>query len=161
MSESSTNKKPKMEDFEFPNDLTGEKAYNAYRKAKKEWREKREKEKGSKISENRNPPKKKDSFEDEINSAELKLEHLADQDFIKSICNGEVRYDIDNQEGNDKESWDVWIEFENVKPEALEELDKDYNKFAAPFVKWAKENDLYNPSILSTDDTISFKITLL
>lgn len=54
----------------------------------------------------------------------------------------------------------VWIEINNPSEKAMEAINSDYDKFAQPFNEWAKKHELSDPEIMTTENTMSFKITL-
>jgi hypothetical protein len=115
-------------------------------------------------------------FEDFLNEKKSSVDSIHDmfetslvkQDFIKEICEkdpstAEGDYELDSQKNGAGDGWDVWIEIQHIKPEAFEAI-KDYKKFAEPFEKWAKDNGLFDPSILTNDDdkdnlTMTFEVT--
>jgi hypothetical protein len=102
-----------------------------------------------------------ESRQTDIDHAQSLLEDWADTEFVKGICKNEVPdYVLDQQRAGDGEGHEVWIEIKDIKPEAFKDLEADYEKFAKPFVEWAEKHDLYDPEILSTEDSLSFTITI-
>ena len=82
---------------------------------------------------------------------------LIEQDFIKTLCNGVPEYIIDHD--SDHNGPFAWIEFKNVRNEAIIELEKDYDIFAMPFELWANKNELISPEILGGENNcILFKV---
>ena len=77
---------------------------------------------------------------------------LLEQSFIKEIFGDNPVYEVDSEGCNDGERIDVWITIKSPSQKAISECNLNYNKFAHPFERWAKENDLYDPTILSSEE---------
>ncbi len=111
-------------------------------------------------------------FEQFVNEAErrTKIERVHDlfeedflnQQFVKDMFGENPDYDLDNDTKQSPSGLlkTVWIEIKNPNDEAVKALDKDYKTFAKPFEEWAKKNNLSDPEITTSDDTINFQITL-
>lgn len=80
---------------------------------------------------------------------------------IESLLEGwAIEQYPDNEYNLDNDSESVWVEILDVDSSEIENLESDYNSFAAPFEKFADENNLYPASILSSDNSITFSVEL-
>lgn len=103
------------------------------------------------------------SWEEEISRIKDLMEtSWVEGEFVKSICKKKSPdYETDDEESNSPDdNWEVWIEINDITPEAFKDIDKDYNTFASKFEAWAKENNMYDPEILTTDNSMTFKVTI-
>lgn len=91
-------------------------------------------------------------------------EDLVKQDFIKKwFDKTEFGYGDDYELDSDKDGAGdtiVWIEILNPSKEAVDALDTNYNEFVKPFEEWAKQHDIYDPQITTTENSFSFTVTL-
>lgn len=88
---------------------------------------------------------------------------LIHQDFMKKIFGGEIKKyetDTDTERGPDGLERTVWIEISDPTAESMDAVSTKYAEFAKPFEDWCKSKELYDPEILTTDNTMTFKITL-
>ena len=64
-----------------------------------------------------------------------------------------------SDDGRGGNEFEVWVQVKDPTDQILSLLETEYETTSEIFTNWAKRNDLYNPQILTSEDTITFQVT--
>jgi hypothetical protein len=99
-----------------------------------------------------------ESMRDRAQSAQYELEEYKPEFPI-----GEYQLDSDDMPDSGRgegPSKNVWVMFTGLDPAMVKDVEDDYEKYQAHFKAWCDERGLYDPSILTTDDSVTFNVVV-
>jgi hypothetical protein len=85
------------------------------------------------------------------------------EEYRPEFSTGEYEIDSDGKLESGRgegPSENAWITFTGLDPAVVKDVEDNYEKYQAHFKAWCDERNLFDPSILTTDDGVTFNVVV-